>query len=118
MVFACVALAMLFAAALQGGGPSDAGGRDQGAEPGATALVGSATAGVVVPATRLGTSLVTDHVVEVRWAKFDAAALAAALGLGIAALAWWLSRRDGAADALRPRRSPATLRAPPLPLLA
>lgn len=116
VVIACVAFALLLGAALHGADLGGVDGLDRGSDRSRSAVVADSTpAGVIAPAVRFRSLLSSDYVIESRWTKSGAAdvALSGTLGLGMAALAWWLSRRDRGADGPLPRRSPPALRAPP-----
>jgi hypothetical protein len=92
-------------------------GLERGADRSSVVLADSSPLGVVASAVRVRTSLDTASVLDVGWTKSGAGGVAwpGTLGLGAAALGWWLRRRDRGADVASPRRSPAALRAPPRP---
>jgi hypothetical protein len=120
-VVGCVALVVLLGALPRAGELRGVVTLEGGSERSSAVLADSAPAGVVVSAVRFRASLTSELVFEVRWAKAGAGGLASsvALGVGMAAVAWWwLRRRDEGAAVRLPCRTPTRLRAPPLTAFA
>jgi hypothetical protein len=117
VVAAAMVLAVVLGAALPTADHHGLAGLERGADRSSVVLADSSPLGVVASAVRVRTSLDTASVLDVGWTKSGAGGVAwpGTLGLGAAALGWWLKRRDRAADVASPRRSPAALRAPPRP---
>ncbi|HKE76989.1 MAG TPA: hypothetical protein VKB57_25430 [Acidimicrobiales bacterium] len=113
-LFACVTLTVLFGAGLHGvglrtGGLGAAGGRHD-----AAALIDTAPAAAAVDAFRPRTAPSGEADLTSRRALTPAGVALTATGLVAAALAgWWFTRRERGTHVALPRRSPATLRAPP-----